>query len=227
MKNSSVPEIRVILLDISDIRNEMYKEFYNSASQERRKKAERYMRHEDAVRCIMSEALVRYAYMGTGKSAEHFCFAHTAYGKPYLKDDTGFRFNISHSGKYVAAACSQIEVGIDIEQINRTLDRRMIADTVFTPEEKAYIFSSEDDKLQRLRFAELWTAKESYLKYIGTGLKKSPLTVSTDIPEKRIVGTEAVLTGTKLHDDYYFTVCSNTSKIQIEYTEMSVIKKII
>lgn len=82
-------------------------------------------------------------------------------GKPYLTDYP-LCISISHSGDYAVCAVSDTEVGIDIQQIRKANFR--IAKRYFTSEECEYIGNDE------LRFFELWSKKESYLKAIGTGI---------------------------------------------------------
>ena len=218
---------KVLLLDVSPLDDSDYLRFYDSASDERRRRAERYLRYGDAVRCIMSEALLRYAYFLSGKNPSLLRTACSPYGKPYTVSEESFRFSISHSGKYTAVAFADDEIGVDIEQIDRRLDRTLIADTVFTSDERAYIFSPSDEALRRIRFARLWTAKESCLKYLGTGLNRSPLTVEFDTAANRIVGSDAVLTGMQTADGYYVTVCGTYSDCKVEFTEISELKRIL
>ena len=68
-------------------------------------------------------------------------------GKPYCDD---VFFNISHSGKYVVLATADSEIGIDIEKIRDT-EKRLFAED----------FASKEE------FFEMWTKKESIIKYLG------------------------------------------------------------
>lgn len=76
----------------------------------------------------------------------------TANGKPYLAENRLY-FNLSHSGKLIAAAVSEREIGLDI-QLRDEAPRPAIFRRL-TPAEK-----QED-------FFKLWTAKEAYVKYKG------------------------------------------------------------
>jgi 4'-phosphopantetheinyl transferase len=76
-------------------------------------------------------------------------------GKPYFKDSNIF-FNYSHSKNYIACAVSLSELGIDIEEKERT-----ISDAV----SKKYL--NNIDKYKRL---EYWVKKEAYSKLKGIGL---------------------------------------------------------
>ena len=94
------------------------------------------------------------------------------HGKPYLKNKNQKAFfNLSHSGDYVICAISDREVGVDIEKIGRA--RMEVAHRFFHLNEVKLLGNllAED---QRNLFFRYWSAKESYLKYTGSGLS-SPL----------------------------------------------------
>ena len=83
---------------------------------------------------------------------------------------TGIEFNLSHSGRYVAFACSDCPVGIDIERIGRNTN---IARRVMVSEEYDDFLKADD---RDDAFCRLWTAKESYIKALGQGLRLQPNT---------------------------------------------------
>lgn len=94
-----------------------------------------------------------------------------AHGKPRLEGlPVALHFNISHSGDYIAVALSDREVGIDIERQGTA--RMAVARRFFHPDElralEALPAAARDE-----RFFRLWVAKESFLKYTGTGLSAS------------------------------------------------------
>lgn len=120
-------------------------------------------------------------------------------GKPFFIDHPGIRFNISHSGEWVACAFSAREVGLDIQQNQERSGRAPtsldIARRFFTPEEYeallmtgsnmnvpehvinnnmgTFIDSSapgSQDGMREELFFRLWTIKEAWLKYLGCGL---------------------------------------------------------
>lgn len=92
------------------------------------------------------------------------------HGKPYLQTDTPLFFNISHSGKWVVCAFSDTEVGVDIERIAK--ERLAVAERFFHPEEVAGLLNTSGQERTDL-FFRYWSAKESVLKYMGTGLSAS------------------------------------------------------
>ena len=86
-------------------------------------------------------------------------------GKPFAAD-CPLHFNISHSGGYVACAISEQPLGIDLER-NRGSDLR-VARRICSPRELAWLAPDQPDAPRR--FLQIWTAKEAYVKYLGTGL---------------------------------------------------------
>jgi len=93
-------------------------------------------------------------------------FSHNSYGKPYLSDYPNFHFNISHSNDTIVLLVSDSPVGVDIEYINEPCLK--IVDRFFLEEEKDYINSDNNNK--SIRFYEIWTRKEAFIKYLGKGL---------------------------------------------------------
>lgn len=157
--------IRVIYTDISQLES-AYPALYAAASAERRHRADRYRRKEDALRCLAAGALLQHA-LGTAD----YTITKAPFGKPYIKENNSFHYNLSHSGNWVAIAYGNTEVGIDVEKICMDAGKEEIARRYFTPDEQAYVFDTKE--LAPQRFFEVWTGKESYLKYLGTGLKKN------------------------------------------------------
>ena len=98
-----------------------------------------------------------------GVESSELEFGFNENGKPYLKSHPDFHFNISHSKEKLAVAISDTPIGIDIEKL-REPDFR-VAKRFFTEREIGYVGNNPN------RFFEIWTKKEAYLKFKGTGLK--------------------------------------------------------
>ena len=84
-------------------------------------------------------------------------------GKPYFKDISSLFFSVSHTEGLTVIALGDSEVGIDVEKIKNP-DFRIIRR--FLKEEAEYIAECNCDR----RFFEIWTKKEAYLKWKGTGI---------------------------------------------------------
>lgn len=89
-------------------------------------------------------------------------------GKPYIEGYEDFCFNLSHSGDYVALVYGDRQLGIDMEQLKQKNIRERdikVAKRCFTETECAYVTGGDEES-----FFEIWTMKESYLKYTGQGI---------------------------------------------------------
>ncbi|MBQ7288942.1 MAG: 4'-phosphopantetheinyl transferase superfamily protein [Clostridia bacterium] len=87
-------------------------------------------------------------------------------GKPALQNENIF-FNVSHSRNRLVIAVSDAEVGVDIEFYDRAIREGLRRYCLTETEHRAV---PDDDARAFLR---IWTAKESYLKLYGTGLRQS------------------------------------------------------
>ena len=89
------------------------------------------------------------------------------HGKPYLEN--GPHFSISHSRGMVAVAIGERNMGLDIEVIRRF--HQLVPQRIMS--RKEYEWFCRRGELKGDFFA-LWTLKESYYKYLGTGLRGFP-----------------------------------------------------
>ena len=168
--------IRILCVNLSSADETIYEQLYELASPERKARADRYRLREDALRCITADALLRRV-LGT----DYARVEKTLDGKPILPHRPDFHFNLSHSGNWVAIAWGDANVGLDVESIDHKTNMAAVAQRFFAEEERQYVFAEEND--QNHRFFEVWTGKESYLKYLGTGLKKDLTAFSVLSPE--------------------------------------------
>lgn len=201
----------MIYLRYVDIRKMTLKDrqrLYEQAGEHRQKRANRYRQQEDFDRCIVAEALLRYG-AGTG----NYQVERTSRGKPFLKDRPEFHFNLTHSGPWVAIAWSDAPVGVDVEVFRENVQCQKLAGQFFCPDEQAYLQAEPSQELRR--FFGLWTQKESYLKYLGTGLTKSLSSFSVLEPEKLGV----CFTGWEL-EGAVMTLCANASEVDIQPLEV-------
>lgn len=96
-------------------------------------------------------------------------FGKSIYGKPFLLGNEVF-FNISHSKQKALLAVSKNgEVGVDIEKISNP--NLKIAYRYFSKQEKDFLFSNSKYIEIVKKFYIIWTLKESYLKFKGSGLR--------------------------------------------------------
>ncbi len=102
------------------------------------------------------------ALSGSSEPAIHFEI--DPQGKPWCPGQSGWHFNLSHSGHLVACACAQNIVGLDIEIHRPGKDLNGLAGRFFAPEEAQAI--SHHPAL----FYDYWVLKEAILKYQGVGM---------------------------------------------------------
>ena len=103
----------------------------------------------------------------TGQSIPEI--AVTDRGKPYFPDSP-YHFSITHTKRRVFCAISDNPIGIDAEELDRSIDLRL-AHKILSPGEKAEYDRAEDKHLALLKF---WVLKEAQVKYTGEGLQGYP-----------------------------------------------------
>ena len=87
------------------------------------------------------------------------------HGKPeFVNSD--IKFNLSHSGKYLACAYGNEQVGVDVQEYRFMKDSLIIR---FLHETEQKNVLSDLENKQKLANA-IWTVKEAYIKMLGTGL---------------------------------------------------------
>lgn len=112
------------------------------------------------------------------------------HGKPALWGNSVPHFNISHSGKYVVCALSEVPCGIDIQE-KKELKNHRIFEKILSPKEQNEALLSID---KTAVFYKYWTRKESFLKLTGQGITvdlreiSKPVWYEDFILEKAYVG---------------------------------------
>lgn len=194
--------VQIDCFDITQFRLPEYQILYYLASPDRKNRTDRYHRHEDKLRCIAADALLRRAAKRTAGRTD-FSVLRESGGKPYVAEMPDFHYNISHSGRWVVIAYGSSPVGIDVQSIREDVRDDALARRWFTPEEQADLLSTPEDS-RRQRFFEIWTGKESYLKYLGTGLQQGldSFSVLPDHTPPEVSFYSTVL------DDHCLTLCS-------------------
>lgn len=92
------------------------------------------------------------------------------FGRPFLKDSS-VRFNLSHTRDAVVVLLARdLDVGVDVERLDRPVDVFPVAERTFSREEIDWVH--ERDTMRR--FFEVWTLKEAYMKARGLGFRLPP-----------------------------------------------------
>ncbi len=173
--------------NINDFTPGAYEKWYDLLSEQKKIRIDKMKFTDDKKRSVAGEMLARKAVAQRLKIApENIIFETDERGKPYAHN-LDIHFNISHSDDYVVCAIDSKPVGIDIEKI-RPINLK-IAKRFFTADEQKYVFTEvpreEDfekaaDNNMLTRFFEVWTGKEAYLKYKGTGITDNLNTLSVN-----------------------------------------------
>jgi len=158
--------MQIYIIDILP-ESKLYTEnLLHMVSQEKSEKLNNYKSEIDKKLSLYGELLVRYKIcVEMGIRNNEIVFCKNTHGKPYLKSYPYFNYNISHSKAMTAVVFSTLEVGIDIEFIG--LANMRVVKRCFHPSERSYIY---DSNRKDRAFYEIWTKKEAYVKYTGTGL---------------------------------------------------------
>lgn len=98
-------------------------------------------------------------------------------GKPFFPAHPHCHFNLSHRGTLALCAVDDAPVGVDIEVVRPHHPK--LAERICSPEELAWADRQSDRTHALLR---LWTAKESRVKYTGTGLTVPLRSIAVPLP---------------------------------------------
>lgn len=116
---------------------------------------------------LTSALLLRYLIRIKRGSDDGVNIETNEFGKPYLKNDPHFHFNLSHSDEWVICAIDTAPIGVDIEKIDYQ-QPKIVLDVLSPAEANAYQRLPIDDRVNF--FYTIWVRKESYIKSIGVGL---------------------------------------------------------
>lgn len=177
--------------DIRKLEASEYEKYYGFLAQTKKERVGRYLFEDDRKRTVAGEMLARQMISKRCSVNESdIRFAIGEHGKPYALD-LSIHYNISHSGNLVVCAVDKRPVGIDVEQI-REIDLS-VAKRICTENECKYIradgefeylFGSSSQDVYK-RFFEVWTMKEAYVKYVGTGITRlKEIDVLQDVDKK-------------------------------------------
>ena len=118
---------------------------------------------------ILRLALSEYASV----SPQDWRFVAGPWGKPEIVSpalQTPLWFNLAHTNGFTACAVGRDrDLGVDVENVNRTTSYQDLARRFFAPQEYEYL-ENLPLGLQREAFFRIWTLKEAYIKAEGKGL---------------------------------------------------------
>lgn len=202
--------IETYILDTAIFNDErLYNLLLNSMPVYRQEKVRSFIFAKDRRLSLAAGVLLAYGLHDRGIS-KHKDIQLGENGKPSLVGN--LHFNISHSGSKVVCSFSEQEVGVDIELIQPV--ESALIEHVCVASEQTYLFGLEPNA-QRQAFFTLWTAKESYMKWRGTGLALPPDQLELRFGD--ILSIKEAGKAVNVHfrqyplPDYCLTVCSGST----------------
>lgn len=154
-----------------------------------------------------------------GISAKELKISTNDNGKPYIDGYGDFHFNISHSDSMLVIAYGDCELGIDVEKLKE--NDITVAKRCFTKEEYEYIIgdiSLDCHTKPQDRFCKIWTMKEAYLKYKGTGISVPLNSFAVNPTEGKVSGEEVSIFST-IMGEYMISICTSSKEdVQIKFS---------
>ena len=172
--------------------------------------------------------LLDYALRGYGLYECDMEYRENEHGKPFFKNCTDIKFNLSHSGEYAVCAISDdgessAGIGIDAEKNRDTKNALKIAERYFTPAEYEYVKNSGDTKTT---FFKLWTRKESLLKAIGTGISGGLGAYEVLCDEITVGDTKFCFSQIRGYENMSITLCAEEKEFDVKFVKNTDFKKI-
>ncbi len=150
-----------------------YAQAYDTLSQSRKARVDRYKREDDKKRSLLGEILLKKLLKNHFNCDAVLEVAEN--GRPHLKDSP-LCVSIAHSERLVTAVVHDTPVGIDSERIKEV--SLSLIEGVCVENEKNFVCEGKSfEKGEKItdtevlkRFFTVWTGKEAYFKKIGTGI---------------------------------------------------------
>jgi phosphopantetheinyl transferase len=172
-------EARLWLASIAELRTRS-DEFAALLDPDERARAERFRFDADRERFVLGHGFLRETLATALELApSEIRYGRGTHGKPFIEGHSaGFNFSDTKDSVLVGFT-KGVDIGIDLETMNRRVDHDAVAGHYFTEEEVA-ILQALDGYPRKRRFLELWTRKEAVLKASGVGIME-------DLKEMRVL----------------------------------------
>lgn len=232
MNNS---KIRIFMADTLPLQNpQRLDDYLNQITLERREKILRLKSIQAQALSMGAEILLKKAVFKSFGINKELDIKMGFHGKPSFINDPEIHFNLSHSGNYVVCALAGDDVGVDLQrmkELNLALARRY-----FAKEEVKWLFDLPVEK-QKKGFFDLWSIKESYMKYTGKGfalpMKTFSVRIGEEFPDNGEVilyeGNEKITVSFKKYkslEDYVLWCCSGSSNFEEDLEWMNMEKEV-
>ena len=94
-------------------------------------------------------------------------------GKPFFPNLPDLHFSLTHSGNWWICAFGVRPLGLDLQIHRSSVPPQRLSSRFFHPDEDAWLTQRAYQP-----FFDLWSAKESWVKYTGTGFFQDPASFS-------------------------------------------------
>jgi len=138
-------------------------------------RASKFFDQESRKTYMLGRLLLR-SLLGELLGSEKVDVTYGPHGKPYCTNVSAPYFNLSHGGKWIGLSlCSETEVGLDLESLERQLPYQKLAKRYFTETEYDRVLEEGKDA-----FMNIWVRKEACVKAQGKGITVPLSKVETD-----------------------------------------------
>lgn len=213
---------KYFICNLNNITQQEYKHYYKYLSTNEKKRASEYVNFKLSSEFALSRFFLRKTLSSElGTNAEAIDFLYTSNGKPFIRDFP-IHFNLSHSNNIALLGISSSNIGVDIEYINPDVEIEELMKIFAYTKEIEWVISNNSLE----RFYNLWTVKESILKYQGIGItvpkfpelevnnidyahqKYSTNSILIEIQKKLLFNNHIIEHGL-INQDYAFSICQN------------------
>jgi 4'-phosphopantetheinyl transferase len=121
---------------------------------------------------LRRETARRVVALQLGVAAQQVLIGHDAQGRPLIERPagTGLHLSLATRSGIVAVALAERPVGIDVERV----DPAAALPLAVLHRDEAAMLLELPEAARALGFARLWSAKEAYVKALGTGFVRAP-----------------------------------------------------
>ncbi len=169
--------IRQYAVNISGIGMDLLEPLRKLLSREKAERIDRFRFEPDKVRGTIAELLLRYLTVSLyGINNRDIVIERRPDGKPFFSGAAeAVFFNLSHASDWVVCGIGDAEVGIDVEHVkerNVSLAARVMSEGEYAE------WMRLPEAVRHSEFYRFWTLKESYVKFLGTGLATAFSTIT-------------------------------------------------
>lgn len=168
-------EIHLWLIADTQIDTSLLAAYYSLLCAEEILRYERFRRDRDKRQFLITRAAIRttLSHYSNDILPSQWQFARNEHGRPYVvspMQTLPLEFNLSHTdGMIVIAVCARGDIGVDVESSVRQCRAADLATRYFSVSETESLLALPESERQ-VRFLDLWTLKEAYIKACGMGL---------------------------------------------------------